>query len=332
MAKNIEGKKSNSENQKKHKLTKFSAVLLLVGIIGLLIAVGMGYVTYSKDKKSSYFFIGFGIFLCIIYVKLALDFMSGKRKSIIGLPIQGKLPDEYYATFSWAFIVILNIIVSVPIFIGLTYFSLVISQKLDEALWSVLFVGLPYVIILLAIMSFKFETINKKVWGITCGSALGAVLNSIIILPAVTDKNIMYSSFVLFVAICLMLWLFSFILTKMNLVKNTVVFMLAAYYLWAGIIFWNESFDNSKTISCDVMVVDKWEYNNSKSGSHYLIKIDDGGHALGTDKVYVSNFEYSRYKIGDYMRLSYRQGAFGLPYIEGYENLNKRRTRSFKLG
>lgn len=241
------------------------------------------------------------------------------------------MSDDYYATFSWVCIVILNIIVCVPIFIGLTYFSLVISQKLDEALWSVLFVGLPYVIILLDIMSFKFETINKKVWGITCGSALGAVLNSIIILPAVTDKNIMYSSFVLFLAICLMLWLFSFILKKMNLVKNIVAFMLAAYYLWAGIIFWNESFDNSKTISCDVMVVNKWEYSNSKSGSHYLIKIDDGGHALGTDKVYVSHFEYSRYKIGDYMRLSYRQGAFGLPYIEGYEILNKRRTRSSTL-
>jgi hypothetical protein len=92
-------------------LTKFSAVLLLVGIIGLLIAVGMGYESYSKDKKLCYFFIGFGILLCIIYVKLALKFMSGERKSIICLPIQGKVSDDDYATFSWVCIVILNIIV-----------------------------------------------------------------------------------------------------------------------------------------------------------------------------------------------------------------------------
>lgn len=318
MVKNIESKKNNRENHKKYKVTKFSAILLIIGIICVLIAECMAYGFYSEDKNLSYFFIFLGILIGIMYVKLAFNSMKGKRMFIIDLPIEGELPKEYYATFGWVFIVILNLIVCIPIFVEITCFSLVISQKLHEVLWSVLFVVLPYVIIIVAVLIFKLEKLNNKIWGFTSGSVLGAILNSIIILPATIDKNIMYSKLVIFLVISVILWIISFILKKLNLVKNTMLLMLATYYLWAGIIFWNESFDSSKTITYDVTVENKGEYSNSKSGSHYIIKIDDGDRALGIDKLYVLNYEYSSYEVGDCIRISYRQGAFGLPYIEDY--------------
>jgi len=222
MTSNIESKKSGRKTQKKHKVTKFNAILLLIGIICLLISGCMGYSLKSEDKNLSFFFIGFGIFTCIIYVKLALNYIKGKRMFIVDLPIEGELPDEYYATIGWICTILLNIVVSIPIFLGITDLALISLQNLNKALWSVVFVVMPYAIMVACIMIFKSEKLNKKIWGITCGSFLGATLNSIIILPATSDINTVYSKLVLFLAITVILLIISFILKKLNIVSEVI--------------------------------------------------------------------------------------------------------------
>jgi hypothetical protein len=62
-----------------------------------------------------------------------------------------------------------------------------------------------------------------------------------------------------------------------------------------------------------VTVVRKWD-----SDSEYIIKFDDGEQSLGIKKLEVLEDEYDCYEKGDHIRILYRNGAFGLPYIESY--------------
>ena len=73
-------------------------------------------------------------------------------------------------------------------------------------------------------------------------------------------------------------------------------------------------FDSSRPIVYDAEVVNKSKSRRSKGGTSYYVKVTPWGHHLDQEEIRVSSSRYSKTKIGDKVKIDFKEGFLGIPW------------------
>lgn len=298
-------------------ITKFTMTIIVIAILTIMFCAGLSIWGYIEDGKIYYPMIFITILFVIAYALIIPYYIIKAKSEFSGnILLDGEDVVDTRVTFGLVCGLVANILVILPIFSiiigGWLYFTL----ELNKGFWSILIVILPFSFVIITYSILKLDKIRKKAWGIPSGLVIGTLFINLLLYPLAGPKNMMPFSFLPLLIVIAVIVIIFYILIKLIFGEISFVLKLPILYIWAAILIFNKSFDNSQIVSYDVTVTKKWE-----EGIHvekYMIKFDDGEQSLGTNKIEVLESEYDSYEKGDHIRLLCRNGAFGLQYVESY--------------